>query len=69
MGGRPRFLNVTNDDDGDDNDIEKLHRTSVTLHRRHADFIEQENVNFSALTRDLLDKYMEYRRPADDFEL
>ena len=59
------FLNVTNDDNG----IEELHRTTVTLHRRHAEFLESENVNFSALTRDLLDKYMDFQRRTEDFEI
>lgn len=45
------------------------HRKTARVEEKHVRFIEEENLNFSALTRDLLDKYMEHREEQDDFEL
>lgn len=47
---------------------ERNKKTAV-VEDRHIEFIENENINFSALTRDLLDEYIEYKKNSDDFTL
>ena len=45
------------------------HRKTARVKEKHVRFIERENINFSALTRDLLDRYIEHKQQDDDFEL
>lgn len=44
-------------------------RKTAVLNDKHVEFVESENINFSALTRDLLDLYIEHKQQDDDFEL
>ena len=44
-------------------------RKTAVLKDEHVQFIEDENINFSALTRDLLDRYIDHKQQNDDFEL
>ena len=50
-------------------DKERNPRKTAVLNDKHVQFIEDENINFSALARDLLDEYMAYKEQTDDFEL
>lgn len=47
----------------------EYNKKTAVVEDRHVRFIEDENINFSALIRDLLDKYMEHKQQADDFQL
>ena len=48
---------------------EKVHRTSVTLYQRHVDFMEKESKNMSKFMRTLLDEYIEQRQEIGDFQI
>lgn len=42
-------------------------RKTIIIHDRHERYLQDADINFSALVRQTLDQYMEYQRTHDDF--
>lgn len=47
----------------------EYNKKTAVVEDRHIEFIEEHNINFSMLTRSLLDEYMQHVQQLDEFEL